>query len=88
MDSKEKLKKQLVLNSLNSSFSVAHRLMCLDVYGSFLDNKSHESIIHILPSCFDGPETQLKKIHLLISVVSDEHGMWTYTISLNYFFIC
>jgi hypothetical protein len=73
------LLQQLLLNSSHPSLSAAVRLLYLDWLSDYLIRRpekatSIQNVSSFLPGSFDGPETHLRKLKLLSSVLKNEKG--------------
>lgn len=78
-DDRKRLLQQLLVNSSHPSLSAPIRLLYLDWLNDFLVRRP-ETTAHIqnvscfLPGNFDGPETHLRKLKLLSSVLKNKKG--------------
>lgn len=73
------LLQQLLLNSSHPSLSASTRLLYLDWLSDYLSRRpekiaSIQDVNFVLPGSFDGPETHLKKLKLLSSLLKNKKG--------------
>jgi hypothetical protein len=82
------LLQQLLINSSHPSLSAPIRLLYLDWLNDYLSRRP-EKIAHIqdinffLPNSFDGPETHVKKLTLLSSLLKNKKGNFILTLQYS-----
>jgi hypothetical protein len=73
------LLQQLLVNSSHPSLSASTRLLYLDWLSDYLSRRPEkiagiQDVNFFLPSSFDGPETHIKKLKLLSSLLKNKKG--------------
>jgi hypothetical protein len=83
-DDRIRLLQQLLLNSSHPSLSAPVRLLYLDWLSDYLVRRPEtaayvQNVSSFLPGNFDGPETHLRKLKLLSSVLKNKKGNLIHT---------
>lgn len=78
-DDRKRLLQQLLLNSSHPSLSASIRLLYLDWLSDYLVRRPEttadvQNVSCFLPGNFDGPETHIRKLKLLSSVLKNKKG--------------
>nr|CAD7596598.1 unnamed protein product [Timema genevievae] len=68
---------QTLVNATHPSLPACLKLLYLDWTGSYLqgDTPQTPQVTKLVPGVFDGPETQLKKLHILSGFLKNKSGM-------------